>query len=99
MLLTEMNVEDLNTLMQFRIERLCHFFAASLPNCLIQLDPGNLLIVHCPNSIVVDDLLDDLEDLCSHAWLILGVQQVAVYFGQEEILCATTCLRAQVYKF
>jgi hypothetical protein len=99
MLLTEMNVEDLNTLMQFRIERLLHFFASSLPKCLIQIDSGNLLIVHCPNSVVVDDLLNDLEDLCSHAWLILGVPQVAVYFGQEEILCANTCVQAEIYKF
>lgn len=99
MLLTEMNTEDLNTLMQFRIERLLQFFAASLPNCLIQIDAGNLLIVHCPNSVIVDDLLDDLEDLCSHAWLILGVPRVAVYFGQEEILCANTYSSAEIYKF
>jgi hypothetical protein len=93
MLLTEMNVEDLNTLMQFRIERLFNFFASSLPNCLIQIDAGNLLIVHCPNSVIVDDLLADLEDLCSHAWLILGVHQIALYFRQEEILCMNTYLR------
>jgi hypothetical protein len=34
----------------------------------------------------VDELLDELEDLCSHAWLILGVQKISLHFGSEEIL-------------
>jgi hypothetical protein len=90
MLLTEIDVNDLNTLMHFRIERLLHFFAASLPHCLIQIDAGELLTIYCPSSAVVDDLLDELEDLCQHAWLILGVHSIAVYFGEEEILRANT---------
>ncbi len=90
MLLTEINVNDLNTLMHFRIERLLNFFASSLPHCLIQIDAGELLAIHCSSSAVVDDLLDELEDLCQHAWLILGVHSIAVYFGEEEILRANT---------
>lgn len=90
MSLTELNQDDLNKLMHFRIERLLNLYASSLPNCLIQLDPGRTLSVHCPDSALVDDLLDELDDLCNHAWLILGVKTVALYFGQEEILRADT---------
>jgi hypothetical protein len=90
MLLTEINVDDLNTLMHFRVERFIHFFAATLPNCLIQIDAGDLLAIHCPSSAIVDDLIDEFEDLRYRAWLILGVNTIALYFGQEEILLANT---------
>jgi hypothetical protein len=93
MLLTEINVDDLDTLMHFRVERLLHFFAASLPHCSIQIDAGELLAIDCPSSAIVDDLLDELEDLCQHAWLILGVRSIAVYFGEEEVLRANTYFR------
>jgi hypothetical protein len=86
MLLTEITVDDLHKLMQLRIERLLHFFTSSLPCCQIQITAENILIINCPSSIVVEDLLDDLEDLCNHAWLIVGVKKIALYFGSEEIL-------------
>jgi hypothetical protein len=86
MLLTEINIDDLNKLMDLRIERLLHFFTTSLSCCQLQVTPGNTLMITCPNSIIVDDLLDDLEDLCNHAWLITGVRKIALYFEQEEIL-------------
>jgi hypothetical protein len=93
MLLTEINVDDLNTLMHFRIERLLHLFAASLPYCSIQIAAGDLLAIDCPSSAIVDDLLDELEDLCQHAGLILGVRSISIYFGEEEILHANTYVR------
>jgi hypothetical protein len=93
MLLTEMNVADLNKLQQFRLERLFCFFTSSLPSCLIQIDAGNLLSVYCPHSWIVDELLDDFEELCYYAWLILGVKAIALYFCQEEILRTDTYLR------
>jgi hypothetical protein len=34
----------------------------------------------------MDKLLEDLEDLRSHAWLILGLKKISLYFGLEEIL-------------
>jgi hypothetical protein len=86
MLLTEINVDDLKQLERFRIERLLHFFTSSLPHCLIQVDAGNMLTVYCLHPEVVDDLLNDLEDLCSHARLILGVKTISLHFGLEEIL-------------
>jgi hypothetical protein len=90
MLLTEINVDDLDTLMYFRIERLLYLFASSLPSCLIQLDPGNTLFVHCPDAAIVDDLLDKLEDLRHQVWLILGIRTISLYLGQEEILHTNT---------
>ena len=34
---------------------------------------------------MVDSLLKDVEELCDYAWLILGVEAIALYFAQEEI--------------
>jgi hypothetical protein len=86
MSLSEINVDDLNKLKQFRIERLRRFFIASLQSCLIRIESGNTLMVHCPHPGIIDDLLDELEDLRNHAWMVLGVRSVALYFCQEEIL-------------
>ncbi len=93
MLLTELNVEDLDTLMHFRVERFLHFFATSLPSCLIQLDGHRALAIHCPSTEIVDDLLDDFEELCDRAWLILGVNAISLYFGEEEVLNTNTYFR------
>jgi hypothetical protein len=72
---------------------LLHFFATSLPCCLIQIDlPDNMLIVHCPHDRIVEDLIDELDDLCAHVRLIVGVSKVALYFKQEEILRTSTDL-------
>jgi hypothetical protein len=94
MLLTEINVDDRCKLMQLRIERMRRFFTDSLPYCQIQVTTENILMIACPNSIIVDDLLDDLEDLCHHARLIIGVKKVALYFGQEEILLKDVSISA-----
>jgi hypothetical protein len=86
MLLTELNVDDLNKLEQLRIDRLQLFFTSSLPHCLLEIDE-DLLSIYCLHPEIVDELLDDLEDLQSHAWLILGVKKISLYFSLEEILC------------
>jgi hypothetical protein len=93
MALTEINIDDLTKLKQFRIDRLRRFFISSLPRCLIRVDASNTLVVHCPHPKIVDELLDDLEDLCNHAWLILGVQSIALYFCQEKIFYTNTVNR------
>jgi hypothetical protein len=90
MSLTELTTDDQKKLKQFRIERLRHFFAPSLQPCLMRINPDNMLTVHCPHPGIVDELLNDLEDLCSHAWLILGVRSIGLYFCQEEILYTKT---------
>ncbi len=86
MLLTEMTVDDLNKLNQCRLRRLLHFFSPNLPQCVILLDASNVLNIYCPNAAVVDELIDDLEDLCNYTWLILGAREIVLYFCQEEIL-------------
>ena len=90
MLPTEMTSHDLNRLKQFRIDRFLKFFAFSLHPSSIQIDADNVLAVYCPHSSIVDQLMDELEDLRSHAWLILGVRKIVFYFCQEEILNADT---------
>jgi hypothetical protein len=90
MSLTEMTVDDCNKLKQCRIQRLRQFFGSSLQPCLMRINPDNMLAVHCPDPGIVDALLDDLEDLCNHAWLILGVRSIGLYFCQEEILHTPT---------
>lgn len=90
MLLTEMTAHDLNRLKQFRIDRFLKFFTFSLPPSAIQIDADDVLAVYCPHSSIVDQLMDELEDLRSHAWLILGVRKIVFYFCQEEILNTDT---------
>lgn len=93
MILTELSIDDLNRLQQFRIERLLLFFAFSLPHCIIQTDSSNTLMIYCPSAAIVDELLDELDDLCNHVWMILGTRAIAIYFCQEEVFCTGTCLR------
>ena len=85
MSLTEMTFDDLTVLEQFRNQRLRSFFAQSLSSCTFCRDRYRTLIVHCPEAWIVDNLLPDLEELCDYAWLILGVEAIALYFIQEEI--------------
>jgi hypothetical protein len=93
MSLTEINADDLNKLRYFRIERLRGLFISSLQRCLIRTDSANTLIIHCPDPGIVDELLNELEDLRNHAWMLLGVKSIALYFYQEEILRTRTSSR------
>ena len=88
MLQTEMTTHDLNQLQQFRIERFLQFFASSLQRSTIHIDADNVLVVHCPHSAIINELMDELEDLRGYALLILGVRKTVFYFCQEEILNA-----------
>lgn len=85
MLLTEISLNDLLLLEQLRIERLRSFFSQSLMECPIYLDQHNQLTVHCPEPCLIDMLIDDLEELCDYAWLILGVESIVLSFAQEEV--------------
>jgi hypothetical protein len=91
MSLTEMTFDDRMRLEQFRTERLRSFFAQSLLHCVFRRSRHNTLIVHCLEAWVVDSLLTDLEELCDYAWLILGVEAIALYFAQEEICRVEHC--------
>lgn len=90
MLQPEMTPHDLNQLQQFRIERFLQFFTSSLQRSTIHIDADNVLVVHCSCSAMLEELMDELEDLRSHALLILGVTKTVFYFCQEEVLNTET---------
>ena len=92
MFLAEINIDDLDKLKQFRIERLLLFFQSSLPRCLIRIDEGNMLIIYCPHSEIVDQLIDNSTELSLYAWLILGIRDISLYFCLEEIIRIHTYL-------
>jgi hypothetical protein len=89
-----MTFDDRMRLRQLRHERLRRFFAQSLLHCVFQCDDHKTLLIHCPETWMVDSLLTDLEELCEYAWLILGVEAIALYFAQEEI-CRVEHYRVQ----
>jgi hypothetical protein len=88
---TEMTFDDLVRLEQLRVERLRSFFAQSLLHCVFRRDCHRGLIIHCPEAWIVDKLLMDFEELCDYAWLILGVEAIALYFAQTEICRIKHC--------
>jgi hypothetical protein len=92
MFLAEINIDDLDKLKQFRIERLLLFFQSSLPRCLIRIDERNMLIIYCPHPEIVDELLDESAELSLYAWLILGIRDISLYFCLEEIIRIHTYL-------
>jgi hypothetical protein len=81
----ELTINDLNLLEQFRLKRLRGLFSQSLSHCLIHVDCRKTLIVRCSKSKVLDSMLNDLEDLCDYATLILGANEIVIYSVQEEI--------------
>jgi hypothetical protein len=86
-----MTFDDLMRLEQLRTERLRSFFAQSLLHCVLRRDRHRGLIIHCPEAWMVDRLLIDLEELSDYAWLILGVEAIALYFAQTEICRIDHC--------
>jgi hypothetical protein len=91
MSLTEMTFDDLMLLEQFRNQRLRNFFAQSLLPCTLRRSHHKTLIIHCPEAWIVDNLLTESEELCNYAWLILGVEAIALYFLQKEIYRVEYC--------
>ena len=85
MVFTDITLDDLVLLEQMRIERLRSFFSQSLTQCDICIDRSNRLTIYCPESWLIDLLMDDMEELGNHAWLILGVECIVLSFAQEEI--------------
>lgn len=85
MVLTEISLDDLILLEQFRIERLRSFFSQSLTECSLSIHQHNSLTIHCPEPWLIDMLIDDIEELCDYAWIILGVESIVLSFAQEEV--------------
>jgi hypothetical protein len=84
MLITTMNTDDLEILQQFRIQRFFCFFATSLQLCPIQISSDNILNIYCPHEEFINELLDELEDLCHFAHLILGVYGIVFYWTNSK---------------
>ena len=87
MLFSVMSKDDLSRLRQHRVDRLLGFFTSSLPKCRIQFDADQVLSIYCPHPEILHALMNDLEDLRTHAWAVLGVRKVTLYFCGAEDLC------------
>jgi hypothetical protein len=87
----ELTTDDVTRLEQFRLERLCRFFAQNLSHCFIYLSGRETLVVQCSEPSILDNLLEDLEDLCYFAKIILGAKAIAVCFVPEKTHGADIC--------
>lgn len=77
--------EDVLLLETQRLERFRSLFSHSLPFCFLHLDCHNELKIHCSEPWQVDLLLMEIDRLCEATWLVVGADQVSIYFAQEEI--------------
>jgi hypothetical protein len=93
MSLANINIDDINRFNKLRIDRLNCLFNSTLPFCKIQIDHHHKLIIYCPASKIMDDLLDDLDDLYHYSWLILGVKVVVLCLAQAEYLSSEHCVQ------
>lgn len=82
--------EDLLILEMQRLERFRSLFNDALSLCFLHLDRGNELKIHCSEPWLVDLLLNEIEQLCSSAWIVAGATQLSIYYAQEEIYTTTT---------
>ncbi|MDX2241303.1 MAG: hypothetical protein NW224_11515 [Leptolyngbyaceae cyanobacterium bins.302] len=82
--------EDLLILEMQRLERFRSLFADALSLCFLHLDRGNELKIHCSEPWLVDLLLHKIEPLCASAWIVVGADQLSIYYAQEEIYIAPT---------
>jgi hypothetical protein len=88
---TEMTPQDLMLIQQLRSDRLRSFFAQKLMYCSLHQQPPRVLKICCSEAWIIDILFSDLDELCDYAWLILGAQEIALYFAQEEICRIKHC--------
>ncbi len=79
-----MNVEDMGKINKLRVDRLISFFVTSLQHCVIQIDTESTLSVYCPHSGIMKELVDELEDLKTHAWIILGARKIMLYYIHDQ---------------
>lgn len=80
----QMNIEDIDKLNKFRMERLLSLFDPSLQNCIVHIDTDSTLSVYCPHPGILEELIDELDDLRDHAWFILGAREVMLYTACEK---------------
>lgn len=86
----ELTHQDLLTLDKQRLERFRARFDDTLSFCLLYLDRGNDLKIHCSEPWVVDLLLYEIDQLAQCAWIVVGATQISIYYAQEEIYTTET---------
>lgn len=79
-----MNTEDTSKLNKMRVERLLSFFITSLQYCVIQIDGENVLSIYSCHPEIIKELVDELEDLKTHAWIILGARKIMLYYVGDQ---------------
>lgn len=82
--------DDLQRLEKYRLERLCNLFGDTLSRSFLYLDEHNQLTIHCAEPWMVDELLEDIRQLRWYSRIVVGAQQVSIYFAQTEIYKVTT---------
>ena len=81
---------DRALLQKQQLDRFRSLFPDSLKPSLLALHTHYQLSIHCAEPWMVDDLLGEVDRLRWYTWLVLGVQQVAIFFAEEEIYSTTT---------
>jgi hypothetical protein len=87
---TDFTDNDLLLLEKQRMGRFRSLFAEILGGCFLHLDRYNSLTIHCTEPWMVDQLLDEIAQLCCTAWTVMGAEYLAIYFAQEEIYAVNT---------
>lgn len=82
--------DDCLLLEKYRLERLCAFFAETLAQSFLYLDEHNQLTIHCAQAWMVDELLEDIHQLRWYSRIVVGAQQLSIYFAQTEVYKTTT---------
>jgi hypothetical protein len=76
--LSTITLADRQLLEQLRIDRLRSFCTRSLAQVQILID-HNVLKIFCPKPSIVNAVLTDIDNLRTHARLILGVDTISVH--------------------
>lgn len=85
----KLTTRDLSVLENLRLDRLRQLYDHSLGCCFLRLH-RSMLVVHCPEPWLVDQLMEELDQMVNTAWLVLGVKSVSICYAGEEVHRAKT---------
>lgn len=86
----DLTADDLLVLENHRLARLCSFFPETLFQCLMHLNPQQQLAIHCAEPWMVDRLLTQIDELRSCGRIVVGAQQIAIFFAEVEVYRTVT---------
>jgi hypothetical protein len=78
--LSTITAADRQLLEQLQLDRLRSFCTHSLDQVRISID-CNVLKIFCPKPSILNGVLTDMDNLRTHARLILGVDTISVHLG------------------